>query len=150
MAKGGVREGAGRPKGMKTSRAKILAGRKAAAIVESGRSPLDVLMNEMRFWEREVGIIERDLRDGEHGIGSDDAVSLAERNTSVYFEARKSLVKAALDAAPFVHPRMSPTTPDASGATSLKDLSNLTDAELDALERISRKVSGAYGSPSGA
>lgn len=150
MPQGGKREGAGRPKGVKNSRAKILADRKAAAIVESGRSPLDVLMNEMRFWEKEVGIIENNLRTGEEAIGADDAISLAVRNTSVYFAARKSLMAAALDAAPYVHPRMSPTTvPDASSA-SLKDLSNLTDAELDALERISRKVSRAYGSPGGA
>jgi hypothetical protein len=136
-------------KGAKVSRAKRLSERKAVDIIESGRSPLDVLMNEMRFWEREVSIIEAALRTGDEAIGDDEAISLAERNTSAYFEARKSLVTAALDAIPYIHPRMSPVAPDTTGG-GLKDLSKLTDAELDALERISRKVSDAYGSSSGA
>ena len=59
----------------------------------------------------------------------------------------KAAVAAAEKAAPFVHPRISPVSDTAAGG--IKDLSKLTNKELDDLEHISRKIAGAYGDPGG-
>lgn len=55
---------------------------------------------------------------------------------------RDDMAKAA---APYVHSRFSP----AEAPRSAADLSKLSDDELDALERISRKIAAAYGHPGG-
>jgi hypothetical protein len=61
---------------------------------------------------------------------------------------RDEMAKAA---APFVHSRISPMGSSGAAASGgILDLSKLTDDELDALERISRKIAGAFGDPSGA
>jgi hypothetical protein len=58
--------------------------------------------------------------------------------------------KMAAAAAPFVHARISPDRSYGNGATHemrVNDLSKLSDEELDQLERIARKLAGAYGDP---
>lgn len=152
MPAGGHREGAGRPKGRKTSPATRLTRRRASAIMESGLAPLDVMMSNLRFWHKELAILEVGVRaqvpEGSSVLqlspapGSDSRIILDK-----YFEAREKLQIAAEKAAPYVHPRLSPVS-DVVGA-GMRDLSKLTDAELDALERISRKIAGTYGNTSG-
>jgi hypothetical protein len=60
--------------------------------------------------------------------------------------AKKRRDDMARAAAPFVHARVSAIDTPADGAL---DLSKLTDDELDALERIARKIAGAFGDPNG-
>ena len=64
------------------------------------------------------------------------------RDESATKKRRDDMAKAA---APFVHARVSAVASDAAGGTV--DLSKLSDGELDALERISRKIAGAFGDP---
>lgn len=149
--RGGWRPGAGRkpkagrPEGARTSQAVILTKRKRAEIVSSGISPLDVLMMNLRFWHNEVSLLDVEIR---KKVPQGTSLLMIEKTPVVerYFEARTVLQKVAIDGAPFVHPRISPVETPTGGP---KDLSNLTDAELDALERISRKIAGAYGNPGG-
>jgi hypothetical protein len=56
----------------------------------------------------------------------------------------------AKSAAPYVHPKFSAITTQASpGANGYADLSKLTDAELEQVERISRKLSASFGGAGG-
>jgi hypothetical protein len=146
MPKGGKREGAGRPKGARTSPATRLTRIKASAIMNSGLSPLDVMMANLRFWHREKELLEEGILSA---APEGTAISQLEERPILkrYFEVREALQMAAEKAAPYVHPRMSPVHDDPGGR--MQDLSRLTDAELDALERLSRKIAGSYGDPGG-
>lgn len=149
--RGGWRPGAGRkpkggrPVGARQNQAVELTRRLRAEIAGSGISPLDVLMMNLRFWHNEVSLLDKEIR-----LKVPDGTSLLQIESTPmlerYFKARETLEKVALDGAPFVHPRISPVETPTGGP---KDLSSLTDAELDALERISRKIAGAYGNPGG-
>ena len=146
MPAGGKRVGAGGRPGHR-SRATILNKRKTAAIIESGLSPLDVMMSNLRFWNKEVGTLEKCIRTASGK--PDGSILLMERTPLIesYFDARGSLQVAAEKAAQYVHPRISPVSDTTAGG--IKDLSKLSNAELDALERISRKIAGSYGDPGG-
>src|ERR1700731_4361912 len=104
--RGGPRPGSGRPKGRRTSRSNILTRRKAAAIIESGLSPLDVMMTNLRWWYREVELLEKGIR---AQIPDGESILRVEKTTVMesYFSARESLQEAAVDTAPYVHSRMS-------------------------------------------
>ena len=65
------------------------------------------------------------------------------RDDNAPSDRRDEMCKVAM---PFVHSRLSPVETPSGGP---RDLSKLTNAELDSLERISRKIAGAYGDPSG-
>lgn len=156
MPKGGARPGTGPKPGSHTNRATILTRRKAAKIIESGLSPLDVMMANMRFWHREVGLLEDSLREHmakeskERGEPPDPSLLRLTRTPVVdrFFEAKDRLQDVARETAPYIHPRVSPVADGVAGG--VRDLTKLTDEELDALERISRKIAGSYGDPGGA
>jgi hypothetical protein len=113
-------------------------------------SPLDVMMSDLRFWHKETEILEKGIREKlPPGAGMLQVTDDPSGVVAKFFEARKELRVAAEKAAPYVHPRISPITDPNGGTGGLKDLSKLTDGELDALERISRKIAGSYGDPGG-
>jgi hypothetical protein len=144
---GGARQNAGRPKGPGAPLAQgtILSRRKVAKILGENESPLDFLMDDLRWWKRQIKRLESRIH---AEIGPEVSVLEVECNLLVahYLDARKEGRAAALAAAPWVHPRISPRTVDGSGAVTAQDLAKLTDAELDQLEAITRKIAGAYGS----
>lgn len=148
MSKDGTRKRLGRPPGSHTNRATLLTRKQAAAIIESGLSPLDVMMSTLRFWDREVRVLEEGIR---ANLPKGESLLRIERTDVVdrYFKGRDSLLGAAVVAAPYVHPRISPIIPGEGNVGGIQDLSELTDAELDALERISRKIARSYGNPAG-
>ena len=127
----------------------MLARRKAAGIIDSDDSPLDALMDDLRWWKRQRDNLGKQLM---RGLGPEDSIFNLKpdpekpdqaRMFERYFEARGEVRAAALAVVAYVHPRLSPMAPEAGGG--LKDLSKLTDEELDALERIARKIAGSYG-----
>ena len=148
MPKGGARKGTGPKPGSHTNRATILTRRKAASIIESGISPLDVMMANLRFWHQEIGLMEAGIRKTVP-MAKGDSLLQVERTPLIdrFFEAKDTLQDVACETAPYIHPRVSPIAGDAGG---MRDLTKLTDEELDVLERISRKIAGSYGDPGGA
>ena len=149
MPKGGARRGTGPKPGSHTNRATILTRRKAAKIIESGLSPLDVMMANMRFWHREVTLMEAGIRKTVP-MANGDSLLQVEKTPLIdrFFEAKDTLQDVARETAPYIHPRVSPVADGIAGGA--RDLTKLTDDELDALERISRKIAGSYGDPGGA
>jgi hypothetical protein len=123
MPRGGIRANAGRKK---NSPNKASAAR-AAAVESTGSTPLDVMIESMRYFR---------------GLAAKYQTS----NEAKSVEYLKTSASIAKDAGPYVHSKLSPV--DASGGGP-RDLSKLTDAELDDLERISRKIAGSFGHPSG-
>jgi hypothetical protein len=99
------------------------------AVRESGLTPLDVMIESMRYL---YGLA------GKHQVGG------AEPDQEKFMKFLAEARGAAKDAAPYVHSRMSATEAATGG---LRDLSKLTEKELDDLERISRKIAGAFGNP---
>lgn len=162
---GGARPGSGRKKGGKNKRSTRLSDRKAASIITSGLSPLDVLMTNMRFWHTELAAIEpivRRMADAvkkanvaeakKKGLPYDDSpASILEiSRTGVgknFFDARDKLQDCAIAAARYVHPPMASIDPppESDGI----DLSKLSDDELDRYLELSRKVSTHFGDPGG-
>jgi hypothetical protein len=143
--RGGKREGSGRKAGSTTSRATILTRRKAATIIESDLSPLDVMMSNLQFWNKEIAKLENVIR---KDVPKGQSILQVERTPIVesYFNAREHLQEAAVKAAPYVHPRIAPVESNGDGQ---RDLSRLTDDELYTLERITRKITVSYENPSG-
>jgi hypothetical protein len=145
----------GAPLGSKHSQSTRLTRRKQAEIIASGDSPLDVLMEDMRWWKRQRDRLHGKIvaavpgfnveRDSFFEIRPAENDETTRHYLDQYMTARKETRAAALDAAPFVHARMASLKPDQGGDASLQDLAKLTDAELDQLEGISRKIAGAYG-----
>jgi hypothetical protein len=103
MAKGGRREGAGRPRGSRGTRT-----REAVAKAEAlGPTPLEVLLESMHVARAE----------GE----------------------RAEAVECAKAAAPYVHPKLAPTSPP-TPVEFKADYSVLTESELDQLETLLSKA----------
>jgi len=120
---GGKQPGAGRPKGVPN---KASAAR-AATVQSTGSTPLDVMIETMRYFR---------------GM----AAKHQETDEQKCAEYLKMAATVAKDAGPYVHQKLSAVDASLGGQ---RDLSKLTDAELDALERISRKIAGTYGNTSG-
>ena len=123
MPRGGPRPGAGRRKNVPNK----ASAERAAAVQGTGQTPLDVMIETMRHF-RALG--------AKHQT-TDEAKSA---------EYLKLAAAVAKDAGPYVHQKLSSIDASVGGP---RDLSKLTDAELDALERISRKIAGSYGNPGG-
>ena len=106
------------------------------------------MMSSLRFWNNEASILEKEIRARMENPEA-SLLQLDDRTGVIakYFDARERLQTAAEKAAPYVHSRMSPVSEATGGGW--RDLSRLTDDDLDALERISRKIAESYGDPDG-
>lgn len=90
---------------------------------------------------------EREERVRASGITPLDYMLQVMRDTKADKARRDDMAKAA---APYVHPKFSAiTAPVAPGQNGYADLSKLTDAELEQVERISRKLSASFGGAGG-
>lgn len=108
MARGGKRNGAGRPAGASTRRTRAIADK---AIAE-GITPLEVMLTAMR--------------------------SRAEKKD---WDGAAAIAK---DAAPYMHPKLASVQhagPN-GGPIQTIDLSNMSEAEIDTLERIFGPIAG--------
>lgn len=141
---GGKRAGAGKKKGSKTRRSVILSEQKAVRVLQGDLVPMDVMMDVMRFYDAETKKlrveIDKRLPTPETSILQVDRVGPVKR----YLEGLGVLFDCAVKTASYVHPHMASADPPAKN--NLRDLSKLTDKELDDLERITRKISNSYGS----
>ena len=115
MTHGGKREGAGRRKGSRNK----ASSRREQFIARSGPTPLDVMIQSMRYYWDEA---QREL-----------AKSIPELH-KVDVDINRAL-DAAHKAAPFVHPRLA-----AIDQNSTLDFSKLTPEEIDLVEPILRKA----------
>lgn len=90
---------------------------------------------------------ERQERVAASGITPLDYMLRVMRDEKADKGRRDDMAKAA---APYVHPKFSAITPSVPpGQNGYADLSKLTDAELEQVERISRKLSAAFGGAGG-
>jgi hypothetical protein len=146
---GGARAGSGRPRGS-VARNTVLSRRLAAGIVESGESPLDLLMQDMRWWasqrDRLFAKIAAAAVPKGFCVETDSVLEIQDDMMKLYMRARKETREAALHAAPFVHPRLAPTKPEEGATVGINELASLTDPELEQLLAIGRKIESTYSS----
>jgi hypothetical protein len=89
----------------------------------------------------------REARIAASGVTPLDYMLQVMRDTTADKTRRDDMAKSA---APYVHPKFSAITPQAPpGQNGYADLSKLTDDELEAVERISRKLAASFGSAGG-
>lgn len=121
---GGPRKGAGRKAGAATKKTREIADKAAA----DGVTPLEVMLENMRFAHGEAGVLLAGLLDG--GADKPDG-----------FDSFKELLKfrgmaqeAAKDAAPYIHPKLSSVEMNAKVTTRSLDeeLAELNEANPDA------------------
>ena len=111
MARGGKREGAGRPAGAITKRTREVAERALA----EGMSPLDVMLDNMRHFQQ-VALDAEATLDGltadEFSEQVPDDASPEEQFKFLLAQVKKTVVlrqaaqDAARDAAPYIHPKL--------------------------------------------
>jgi hypothetical protein len=128
--------------------ANILTRRKAAELMAKGESPLDGLMDEVRWWKREITQLEATMRAEMAKKGVASILALDREGVVLnFFESKKEYRACCMAAATWVHPRLTPEKPGpGTGGVSAHDLSQLTDTELDQLVRVGRKIANAHGS----
>lgn len=101
---GGARKGAGKPLGSATK----LTRYKANELCDTNESPLDVMVDNMLFWYRSVKQIEASLSEilvNLDPTDQDDRVEFL-KLLKQFMAARENAQKCAVDAAPYVHPRL--------------------------------------------
>ncbi len=112
MPRGGPRKGAGRPKGALTVRTAAVAAR----AVETGQTPLEVMLDNMRHFQKLAMDAEATLAGltYEEFVGKNGAnLSASEQFKALLAEVKKTsglrqaAHECARDAAPFIHPRLS-------------------------------------------
>jgi hypothetical protein len=138
---GGKREGAGRPPGP-ISETTMLTRRAAAEIIQQGRPPLNVLVDTMNWWDRELQLLEDKIRATSLPPGH-SFLEISRKNPIVeaFFVALDKRLESAEKAANFVHPRyraiavMTPGEGTAPAAAS-KTLASADDES--SAERASR------------
>lgn len=106
---GGKQEGAGRPKGAVSVRTKFIRAVSNEAI-EDGVVPLEVMLDNMRFYHEKAVVLQTAIV---KDIGKKPPMELLEALKELG-SFRDSAQKCAVDAAPYVHPRLSSTTVDAN------------------------------------
>lgn len=89
MARGGKRPGAGRKPGAATRRTRAVADRASA----TGLTPLDVMLDVMRF---------------QHALARSEMEKGEEARPAILADAMTRALSAARDAAPYMHPRLTP------------------------------------------
>lgn len=98
--RGGARPGAGRKKGAATTRTREIADR---AVSDGSLTPLEVMLENMRFAHQEAGgILARIL------LTVDDPGQIPEKfdELKTLLQYRGMAQEAAKDAAPYIHPRL--------------------------------------------
>lgn len=138
MARGGKREGAGRPAGAITKRTREVAERVSA----TGMSPLEVMIDNMRHFQQ-VAIDAEALLDGmtvEEFTGRITADTPEEQFKALLAEVKKTAgfrqmaQDAARDAAPYMHPKLATVDHRSSDGTMspkpVLDTSKLSTAAL--------------------
>jgi hypothetical protein len=138
MPRGGKRIGSGRKAGAVTKRTRQIADQ----AITQGISPLEVMLHNMRFAHSGVDVVLQKILAGEL-----DGMVAEEGGEDVRLGALRSALKlaefsqkCAIDAAPFIHPRMSPTDGKAKdeGAPLAERLKEY--ARRDAIEGSAGKV----------
>lgn len=101
MAHGGARSNAGRKPGAATKRTRKIADKAAK---DGGVLPLEVMLDNMRFYHSEAA---KKLADLLLKVDQDNADAKIE-GIKALFSLREKAGDAAKEAAPYLHPRMSP------------------------------------------
>lgn len=97
MARGGSRPGAGRKRGAANAKTRAIADKAVA----EGITPLEVMLDNMRFFYGEAGKLAQTLvmPDAENREGAAEALK-------TIMGARQAAQECAKDAAPYMHPRL--------------------------------------------
>lgn len=110
---GGPRKGQGRPLGSATK----LTRRKADELCDSNESPLDVMVYNMLFWFRATKGLETQLQDFMREFAESEVMRKSPESVEEFMKLMKHMVaarensqKCAVDAAPYVHPRLASVT----------------------------------------
>jgi hypothetical protein len=137
----------GRKGGRPALAATKVSRKKADELADSGRSPLDVMMDNMWFWFDRSREMETMLKEQFEELRANQGVLSAEELAedrkrafgllATFLAARENAQKCAVDAAPYVHPRLqsiafkpAPPKPPADGGPAAEDLSIQEAAEM--------------------
>lgn len=101
MPRGGARPNAGRKKGAATKRTRAIAD----AALKDGITPLEVMLDNMRFYHSEGARKLAEVLLPESQMAKEAQIE----GIKALFELRAKAGEAAKDAAGYCHPRMSPT-----------------------------------------
>lgn len=104
MARGGPRPNAGRKKNIPNKRT-IALREVAEKALKLGKTPLDVMIDNMNFWREQSETIGEQLKnlivDEMDPAARNDAI----RTVKLFLAARENAQTCAVDAAPYVHPK---------------------------------------------
>jgi hypothetical protein len=96
---------AGRPKGRTESRRSVLSRRIVLAALESGNSPLHVLLSNQAWFQTRANELEQELRESPEPINRLEAAQLRYK-AKMAATFRKLACDVAAAAAPYCHPRL--------------------------------------------
>jgi hypothetical protein len=141
--RGGPRIGAGRPPGSVHKR--LLGVREITSdIIKSGKVPLRVMINNMLYYDEQAGYLEEQFADAMkdfHGKFSEAGFIKALELFSQISDTRMKSQRCAVDAAPFIHPRLSQMTMDVNTTHHPRDLP--ADAPIEAAREDFRRMRSA-------
>lgn len=125
--RGGARQGAGRPEGSRNEKTAAIARR----ALKDGISPIEVMLNNMRFWVEKTGAFEEKIMD----ILTNQELSIEDRKDLIkvlaqFVNARQSAQSCAVDAAPYCHQKLATLTVKPEGNTrNIKDITDQSSAK---------------------
>ncbi len=111
-------KGGNNPNGRKVGSSTQLTRAKANEICSTGKSPLDVMMRNMWFWDEHAQTLEQRIRVAMDDLAKpednaeESAAKLAAAKDLLknFLSARQNAQSCAVDAAPYVHPRLQAIT----------------------------------------
>lgn len=100
----------GNAKGGKAPQSTALARVRAHEIAKSGKAPLDIMLDNMMFWHNQSQNIAEQIQSGiqsmKDGNASPELIKETEGLLKTFIAARENAQKCAVDAAPYVHPKL--------------------------------------------
>lgn len=116
----------GRPKG-KLNKRTLARIAEVNKIVEAGLTPLAVMTENMEFWHHQALEIGERFKSMVVDVENSDSVALAIKLMEKFFEARKMSQVCAVDAAPYIHPKLQAVTVKQEGSAKVVVVGGLPD-----------------------
>lgn len=131
---GGARSGSGRPSG----KALKLGNATAWALVREGRTPLDVMLKNMIYWHDHTESVTREIEAMVVNLEDPDDIKAAMQLLARMLASREQAQKCAVDAAPYVHPRLAAITHEGPAQNKVKITLKIGDVPIQ-IETGSKK-----------
>lgn len=98
----------------KITQSTALARMSAHKIASSDQAPLKIMLDNMMFWHNQsealAGQIQASLEEMRAGAASEELIQKFEKSMKHFVDARQNAQSCAVDAAPYVHPKLASVT----------------------------------------